>query len=234
MNIYNNWKYFLGIFRTIHIQLLIFFIEMSNKTPYLGYTISMKKQIPLPNFKKLLPTKSLWDWVSLYVFYFFVTSICGFLWEVSLYFVTSHTFVNRGFLYGPWLPVYGIGGLLFYALLHKKKCQPLKVFFLSLLIGTALELLIGWQLDILWDLRYWDYRGYFLNFYGYICFFSALGFGIAGCLWVCFVSIFLKKTWFQLSRKIRLGINSLLILLFLLDCVAALIFPNSGHGITFS
>lgn len=129
------------------------------------------------------------------IFFFFTGSVCGYVWEVLIFLVKEGTFRNRGFLYGPWLPVYGIGAVLFSVVLSPrellpdssgkyKKNHPVTVFFLSALLGSGLELVIGWFLDLFWNLRYWDYSGYFLNFRGYICLVSALGFGIAGVLWV--------------------------------------------------
>lgn len=144
------------------------------------------------------------------------------------------SFHNRGFLYGPWLPVYGAGGVILYLLFRRIKKHPVRVFFLSALAGSALELLIGWILDTVWGLRYWDYSSYPWNFSGYICLYSALGFGIAGTAWVCFVSGILEKLWFRFPRTFRYAFNSLLVLLLLLDAAAALIFPNTGAGITFS
>ena len=141
----------------------------------------------------------------------------------------------RGFLYGPWLPVYGIGAVLFYLLLgcRRKKIHPAGIFFLSAGIGTGLELLIGWFLDTFWNLRYWDYSGYPFHFHGYICLYAAIGFGIAGVLWICVLETPLTRLWKRLSPKVRLGLNTLLLLLFAADCAAALIFPNRGAGITF-
>ena len=107
------------------------------------------------------------------------------------------------------------------------------VFFLSAAIGTGLELLIGWFLDAFWNLRYWDYSGYPFHFHGYICLYAAVGFGIAGVLWICVLEAPLTRLWKRLSPKVRLGLNTLLLLLFAADCAAALIFPNRGAGITF-
>ena len=115
----------------------------------------------------------------------------------------------------------------------EKKIHPAGVFFLSAGIGTGLELLIGWFLDTFWDLRYWDYSGYPLHFHGYICLYAAVGFGIAGVLWICVLEAPLTRLWKRLSPKVRLGLNTLLLLLFAADCAAALIFPNRGAGITF-
>ena len=196
----------------------------------------MKRQEHLPDFQELCPpeqkhTSSL---LSRQIYYFFLCAIVGFLWEIALVFVTKNDFANRGFLYGPWLPVYGAGGVLFSLLLDRIKKHPITVFFLSSLLGSALELLIGWFLDAIWNLRYWDYRGYLLNYKGYVCLWSALGFGIAGVLWICLLSGVFTNLWLKLTPGLRRGINTILVLLFLLDCAAALILPNMGENITFS
>ena len=47
-----------------------------------------------------------------YVLLFFLLSLAGWLWEIAIYLVQDGRFVNRGILLGPWLPVYGSGGLL--------------------------------------------------------------------------------------------------------------------------
>lgn len=72
-----------------------------------------------------------------------------------------------------------------------------------------------------------------MNFRGYICLLSSLGFGVAGMLWICVLSGILKKAWFALSVRLRRIINTALILIFVIDCIAALIFPNTGKGITY-
>lgn len=196
----------------------------------------MKKHSPHSDFKAL-PKDShttTQEYITLLIFYFFTASFCGFVWEVFLFFLKEGHFRNRGFLYGPWLPVYGTGAVLMYLFLFSLRRQPLKVFFYSVLAGTSLELIIGLFLDYFWELRYWDYSSYPLNFRGYICLYSALGIGIAGAVWVCLLSALLKKLWFLIPEKLRSIITAILLLLFLFDLAAALIFPNTGRGITFS
>lgn len=195
----------------------------------------MKKHICRLNLKKFndIKYKSAREYASLLLFYFFAASLSGFLWEVLIFFVKENHLRNRGFLYGPWLPVYGTGAVLMYLLLSGQKRRPAKVFLYSVLLGTSLELVIGWILENFWDLRYWDYSGYPFNFRGYICLASALGIGIAGVLWICLLSGFLEHLWFRIPEKIRSSLLVTLILLFVLDCTAALIFPNTGRGVTF-
>ena len=207
----------------------------------------MKKKKDKPMFQQLYsPEKKTVSFLtSQIVFFFFLTSIGGFLWEVLIFLFKDGIFRNRGFLYGPWLPVYGTGAVLFYLLLGKplqhisysesvKKHHPVTIFFLTMLIGTLLELGIGYLLDKVWGLRYWDYHGFFLNFRGYICLASALGFGIAGTIWICFLSGFITRLWLKIPRPMRNIINIVLLLIFVADCVTALIVPNVGKGITFS
>ena len=205
----------------------------------------MKKYENLPDFSKLYKTRefTISDIVSLYIFLFFAAAFGGYIWEVLIFLVKEHAFVNRGFLYGPWLPVYGIGAVLFSLVLSgiplsfpakkRQKNHPIKVFFLSALFGSGLELIIGWFLDVVWQLRYWNYSDYFLNFHGYICLVSAVCFGIAGVLWICVISPALTKFWFHFSSGFRKKWNTIIVLLFLIDCAAALIFPNTGRSITF-
>ena len=170
--------------------------------------------------------------ITKYIYLFFLTSMAGFLWEVLLYLVKDGSFRNRGFFYGPWLPVYGVGAVLILLLLRRFQKHPVLCFFLSAAIGSAVELLIGWMLNTFWGLRYWDYSGHFWNWNGYICFTSAVGFGIAGAVWVCCLSILSLKLWHKIPRKGQMVLIAVLFFLFITDIAAALIFPNAGRGIT--
>lgn len=224
----------------------------------------MSKRNSLPDFHELCAPEQnyITDVISLEIFFFFLCSVGGFLWEVLLMYLQEGHYVNRGFLYGPWLPVYGTGAVLFHALLaprplhvapfsdttgsasfsmrQRKKtgfCSHLRrfiiLFFLSALLGSVIELAVGYFLAVTWGLRYWDYSGYPLNFRGYVCVWSALGFGIAGALWVGVLSNILRQFYFHMPKKMRRNLNTILLLLFVFDCAAALIFPNKGFGITF-
>lgn len=76
----------------------------------------MKKHDRLPDFSKLCAPEQtpISFFLSQQIYFFFLGSIGGFLWEVAIFLYRDKTFANRGFLYGPWLPVYGIGAVLFY------------------------------------------------------------------------------------------------------------------------
>lgn len=172
--------------------------------------------------------------ITQYIFFFFLGAFLGYLWEVLLFYVQDGVFCNRGFLYGPWLPVYGVGAVLMLLILRRFQKHPVKVFFLAVLLGSFVELFIGWFLAQVFHLRYWDYHDYPLQLGGYICLYSALGFGIAGVLWVCVFARIASHLWKKMPVPLQRIFLTLLILAFLFDCATALIFPNAGHNITFS
>lgn len=180
-----------------------------------------------------MKNKLVWIKIPQYIFLFFAASAAGFAWEVLIFLVKEGRFFNRGFFYGPWLPVYGTGAFFMYLLLHQQKRRPFRVFWLCLFLGSALELAAGWLLDRFWGLRYWDYTGALLNYKGYICLLSSLGFGIAGVLWICLLSGLLLKLWNRLPVNKQQLAAALLVIVFIVDLAAALIFPNAGRGVTF-
>ena len=171
--------------------------------------------------------------INNYLFLFFTASFAGFLWEILLFFITDKGFCNRGFFYGPWLPVYGSGAVLIYFFLHRKGQYPVRCFCYSALIGAVVELFTGWLLNTLFGLRYWDYSEEFLNLGGYVCLYSVIGFALAGTAYVCFAAPFLLKHWQRLSVRMRNNCIGFLLLLAAIDIAASVIFPNKGRGITF-
>lgn len=171
--------------------------------------------------------------VMQYGYYFFLTSFIGFIWEIILTLIEHNSISKRGFFYGPWLPIYGIGGVLLYMILHRLKDHHFLCFILSAVIGTTLELTIGIFVNKVFHLRYWDYSDYPFNYAGYICLLSSLGFGLAGVLWVSYFSSYALNMWNRLSIKKQKVLLILLLLLFSIDCLIAIPTPNTGRGITY-
>lgn len=197
----------------------------------------MKKHDRLPDFSKLCAPEQtpISFFLSQQIYFFFLGSIGGFLWEVAIFLYRDKTFANRGFLYGRGFRSTASAqcfSICCWDAGEKKSTRPAS--FSSVLPSAPVwKLLIGWFLDTFWNLRYWDYSGYPFHFHGYICLYAAVGFGIAGVLWICVLEAPLTRRWKRLTPKVRLGLNTLLLLLFAADCAAALIFPNHGADITF-
>lgn len=178
--------------------------------------------------------KQLTAWILLYNFIGLAVAVGGWLWEVLLFLVKEHRFVNRGFLYGPYLPVYGIGAILLSVLFYYRKPKGMHSFFLSMWGGSLTELAAGWLLWHIFHRKYWDYSGYPLNLSGYICLFSALGFGVFGVLWNKWAGPFLLHLWDRLSCQVQFLTIGLFDLALLTDFIFSLMQPNAGMDITFA
>ena len=113
-----------------------------------------------------------------WVFYFFVYCFLGWIWE-SLY-VSLHEkhFVNRGFMQGPLLPIYGSGAIMLLALTLPVRGNYVLMTLIGIIGASILEYATGAAMEALFHVRYWDYTGRFLNLNGYICFASTACWGI--------------------------------------------------------
>ncbi len=110
---------------------------------------------------------------------FFIGSFVGKVIETIVYFITKHKFINTGSLFGPWIPIYGIGAVILY-FLHPLKDKPIWLFLSSALLSGTLEYFTGLFLDKVLHKPMWDYKGMFLNIQGYVCLLGVVSFGIAG------------------------------------------------------
>jgi len=173
-----------------------------------------------------------WYGVTTYILFFFTFSIMGWLWEVGLHFVQTGDFVKRGVLYGPWLPIYGSGGVLVLLLLRKIFKSPIITFFLTMVISSLMEYVTSWVLEMRNGVRWWDYSGYFMNINGRICLQGAVVFGIAGCLIVYIIAPGLEMLYKKIRSEIKIIICVILIALIVADQIYSINCPNMGKGVT--
>ncbi len=169
---------------------------------------------------------------------FFAISFVGWIWEILIYFIQDGEFINRGVLFGPWLPLYGCGGIFLSFILGKYEYKPVRVFFLSMLICSLLEYFSSFFLEWMWGIRWWDYSGDFLNINGRICLWGSLMFGLAGWMFICYIMPYLRFLYRQIwkeerKRKLLQLLCLALILLFTADAAFAADLPNMGKGITY-
>lgn len=167
-----------------------------------------------------------------FVLLFFSIAMAGWIWEVVLYFFTEHAFINRGIYQGPYLPIYGAGGLLLCILLRPFGNKPLRVFAFSVISCTFLEYLTSYFLELKWGVRWWDYSGHFLNIKGRVCLLGSVVFGIGGTALVCLFLPFYEKMYRRISPKWRTGLCFALLLLFVVDAAYCAMHPNTGYGVT--
>lgn len=114
---------------------------------------------------------------------FFIYAFLGWCTEVSYAALVTGKFVNRGFLNGPWCPVYGFGVVIVLACLEPLKGNLFFLFLGSVVLTSALEWLTGFVLEKLFHQRWWDYSDEPFNLGGYICLRFSIAWGFA-CLFV--------------------------------------------------
>ena len=123
-----------------------------------------------------------------YVFIlFWLYAILGWILELIVTYLRQRKIVNRGFLLGPYCPIYGVGGtvLLF---LYKYNARPFIVFVVSIFICSLIEYLASYILEAIYKVRWWDYTNRFLNVNGRICLTNSIAFGFLGVLLVCYLN----------------------------------------------
>lgn len=114
---------------------------------------------------------------------FFIYAFLGWCTEVSYAATKTGRFVNRGFLNGPWCPIYGLGVVIVLSLLEPLKNNLPLLFLGSVVLTSALEWLTGFLLEKLFAQRWWDYSDEPFNLGGYICLRFSLAWGFA-CVFV--------------------------------------------------
>ena len=117
------------------------------------------------------------------LWFFFFYAFLGWCTEVCYAATVTGKFVNRGFLNGPWCPVYGFGVVIVLTCLEPLQGNLPLLFLGSVALTSALEWLTGFLLEKLFHQRWWDYSNEPFNLGGYICLRFSLAWGLA-CLFV--------------------------------------------------
>ena len=101
--------------------------------------------------------------LSQWVLFFFLYSFLGWIWESCYVSVRKHRWVNRGFMHGPMLPLYGSGAMVVLIVTIPVRDNILLVFLMGMIGATILEYFTGITMERLFHVRYWDYRNLKFN-----------------------------------------------------------------------
>lgn len=152
---------------------------------------------------------------------FYLYSFAGWCWEVSLYLVKERRFVNRGFLTGPILPIYGFGALSVLLSCVPVKENVLLVALVGTLVASLVEYVTGWAMEALFHVRYWDYSDQPLNLNGHICAMSAATWAVFSAMIVCVVHPMLRPTMLKVPPNAALIVACVLTAFCAVDTVFA-------------
>lgn len=131
------------------------------------------------------------DKICMYIIMFFVFSVGGWIMEVALFLIEDRVLVNRGFLIGPYCPIYGFGVVMATLLLGGeifRRGTVVETFFAGMVLCGALEYFTSWFMERRYHARWWDYSSKPMNLHGRIWIGNLILFGLACTVIVHWVS----------------------------------------------
>ena len=154
---------------------------------------------------------------------FFIFSICGWIYESTFVSIRSHNPVNRGFLTGPVLPLYGTGATLVYIILRPVSHRPSLLFLCGMIVATVLEYITSYIMEKLFHAKWWDYSNEPYNIDGRIALIPSLFWGFLSLLLFDTLEPLAIKFINLIPYKTGIVILCILISLFLADLVYTVI-----------
>ena len=133
-----------------------------------------------------------------WLFFFYFYCFFGWVFDSTFVSVKSRKFVNRGFMRGPFLPIYGSGAIMMLVVSMPFQDNILLTYFAGCIGATTLELVTGMTMEALFKVRYWDYSNQKFNYKGHICLSSTIAWGFLTILMTEFVHKGVEKIVFAI------------------------------------
>lgn len=159
------------------------------------------------------------NYITFYFIQFIIYSFLGWIFECIHMALTTKEVVNRGFLFGPVIPVYGVGLSLIVTFLSKFKNNFIVFLILSILIIAVLEYLISVILEKIFKIRWWDYSDKKFNLHGRICLNTMTIFIVGATIITYLVHPLIYKILISMSVNFRSLLFGVLLILFIMDVV---------------
>lgn len=125
-------------------------------------------------------------WLGIY-------SFIGWAYESLICSISKRKLINRGFLNGPFCPVYGFGALATILLLYQRTDNVFVLFFAGMLTTCTIEYITAVLLEKLFNAKWWDYSHYRFNFQGRICLLGAVVFGVLTVFLIKYIHPFINR-----------------------------------------
>lgn len=154
-----------------------------------------------------------------YFLLFLIYSFIGWIIEVISCFIIEKKFINRGFLIGPYCPIYGVAVLIMILYLTQYKDNLLTVFLLAFIICSFLEYVASYLMEKIFKARWWDYNDHKFNLNGRICLSNAIMFGLASVVVICFLNPIIENLIIKIPDIVLICLSIVLLILFIADCI---------------
>ncbi len=164
------------------------------------------------------------------LFLLFITySFIGWVLEIFYCYYREKKVVNRGFLIGPYCPIYGIGCILIITLLQKYENDIIILFIMSMFICSLLEYLISFILEKLFNARWWNYSDRKYNINGRICIEMLIPFGVLGVFMIKVINTPIVNFINSIPNNLRIIIFAILFIIFVSDTIISYVVIEKLH-----
>ena len=161
--------------------------------------------------------------ITYYFLLFMIYSTAGWTMEVVLKYREHKRFIDRGFLIGPYCPIYGYGSVLITALLYKYNSDPIVLFFMTVLTCGTLEYFTSWIMEKLFKARWWDYSKRKFNLDGRVCLGTLIPFGLFGLILTYITNPFLINCFNKADMIVLNIISSIVFAIYIIDNIISTI-----------
>jgi len=152
-----------------------------------------------------------------YFLYFIIYSMLGWVVEVLFHLYTEKKLINRGFLNGPWCPIYGVAAIIMITLLNRLPQNPILIFLAGSILASLIELITGVTLERLFGNKWWDYSDDRFNIKGYISLKFSIMWGIATIILIKFLQPTIEMFLSNFSLPTLVIIHNMALIVFVVD-----------------
>lgn len=153
----------------------------------------------------------------MYFFYFTVYSFLGWICETIYCSIIDNHYVNRGFLKGPFCPIYGVGALIVIIFLTPFANNIIILFLTAMIFTSTLEYITGALLESIFNLTWWDYSNYKFNINGKVCLLNSILFGILSVITIEFINPTIVTLIKHIPSNYIIWISSTSLIYFIMD-----------------
>ena len=161
--------------------------------------------------------------ISFYFLLYFMYCILGYFLECSYCSIkTKKIVLNRGFLIGPYLPIYGNGAMIIVLCLQRYMNDPIVLFFMASIISTSLEYFTSYIMEKVFKARWWDYSNKKYNINGRVCLENSLLFGIGSLLIMYCINPLFQDILFEVPNISVIIFGAIFFTVYLIDTIMSI------------
>lgn len=156
-----------------------------------------------------------------WILFFYIYCVFGWIFESTYVSLKSKKFVNRGFMKGPMIPIYGEGAIMMVIATYPVRGNIPLEFIMGMVGATLLEFVVGAIMEYVFKVKYWDYSNQPFNVKGYICLSSTICWGVLSVLLAELIHIPIERFVLSINDTVQYGLVLCVSALFVFDAVTS-------------